>query len=612
MSRCYLIARLAARDLRHRPGEAAMLVMVMVAATAALALGLVLHGVTSHPYQVTRAQTHGPDLIATYFPSGRGTPANAGALREVASLARARGVTASSGPFPVAFPVLRARGGADAVLAEGRAAGPAAVDQPKVTAGTWVRPGGVVVERSFAIALGLRPGDHVTLDGRRFTVDGVAVTAAFPVNGVGFLEGSTRWPNPGLVWTTKKTAEALRSRQHPLGYVLNLELARRSAAIAVADRYDQGSYTNNNGGLYVIPWQLISQQDGQLVTHEKKILLVASWLLALLAIASLATLVGGRMAGQRRRVGLLKAIGSTPEIVAGVLIAEYLVLAVVAAAIGLAIGRAAAPQFTSPGSGLLGSAGPPEVTGPTVAVVLAAAIAVAALATLVPALRAARTSTVSALADTAQTPRRARLLAWSTRLPVTIQLAAWLAARRPRRVALATVSITVTVSGIVAVLFAHATLAVSQLGTATGSPDPGQLDVGFIAQSARENRLLLLVTVMLGALAGVNAIFITRATVRDGWHTSAVSRALGATPEQVTAALSMCQVGPAFAGSLLGIAGGLGFFTLASQGGAVSAPPAWWLVAAVLATVALITVLTAVPARLAVRVPVAQQLQAGQ
>ena len=40
--------------------------------------------------------------------------------------------------------------------------------------------------------------------------------------------------------------------------------------------------------------------------------------------------------------------------------------------------------------------------------------------------------------------------------------------------------------------------------------------------------MLLIVTVMLVALAAVNAIFITRATVQDSRHTSAVTRALGA------------------------------------------------------------------------------------
>ncbi len=42
-------------------------------------------------------------------------------------------------------------------------------------------------------------------------------------------------------------------------------------------------------------------------------MLVGSWLLAILAVASVAVLVGGRMAEQLRRVGLLKAVGCTPR-----------------------------------------------------------------------------------------------------------------------------------------------------------------------------------------------------------------------------------------------------------------------------------------------------------
>ena len=45
------------------------------------------------------------------------------------------------------------------------------------------------------------------------------------------------------------------------------------------------------------------------------------------------------MAEQTRRVGLLKAVGGTPGLVAAVLLAEYLVMALVAAA-GRAGGRA--------------------------------------------------------------------------------------------------------------------------------------------------------------------------------------------------------------------------------------------------------------------------------
>ena len=43
-----------------------------------------------------------------------------------------------------------------------------------------MRPGGVVLERTFADALGVGVGDRVTLNGRPFTVAGIAVTAANP------------------------------------------------------------------------------------------------------------------------------------------------------------------------------------------------------------------------------------------------------------------------------------------------------------------------------------------------------------------------------------------------------------------------------------------------
>lgn len=213
MGRLLLVARLAATDVRRRPGEAVMLVVVIVAATAALTLGLVLHGVTAHPYATTKRETSGPDAPATYFVTTGGPTASQAARQKVAPLAHAQGVVAATGPLPVAFPVLRADGHADAVLAEGRSTGRAAVDRPKLTAGSWVRPGGIVLERGFADALGARVGQHVSLGGRSFRVAGIAVSSALPNNGLGFLMGSSQWPNPGLVWTTTADAESLATAE---------------------------------------------------------------------------------------------------------------------------------------------------------------------------------------------------------------------------------------------------------------------------------------------------------------------------------------------------------------------------------------------------------------
>lgn len=157
MGRAVLVARLAGRDLRRRPAQGVLLLLVMMAATTALTLGLALHGVTAQPYQSTRAATRGPDVLATAFPLRTGPAADLSARSDVTRLARTPGVVRRSGPFPVAFPVLRAHGHADAVLAQGRTLTPAAVDQPKLTQGSWLRNGGIVVERSFADALGIRP-----------------------------------------------------------------------------------------------------------------------------------------------------------------------------------------------------------------------------------------------------------------------------------------------------------------------------------------------------------------------------------------------------------------------------------------------------------------------
>ena len=336
-----------------------------------------------------------------------------------------------------------------------------------------------------------------------------------------------------------------------------------------------------------------------MVADQRRVLQIGSRLLGLLAVASIAVLVGGRMADQNRRVGLLKAVGGTPRLVAVVLLAEYLVLALLAAAAGLAAGWLAAPLLTDPGAGLLGRAGAPTLTLSTVGAVTAVALAVAVIATFVPAVRAARTSTVHALADAARPPRRTpALIAISARLPVPLLLGLRVAARRPRRVVLSAVSIFITVSGIVAALAAHATL-----------DHDAQLVGGTDPQADRLNQALLVITLMLVALAAVNAIFVTWATALDAKHSSALARALGATPQQVSTGLSAAQVLPAFAGAVLGIPGGLALFA-ALSGDETANPPLWQLLAVVPMTVLVVAALTTIPARLGARRSPAQTLQA--
>jgi len=105
---------------------------------------------------------------------------------------------------------------------------------------------------------------------------------------------------------------------------------------------------------------------------------------------------------------------------------------------------------------------------------------------------------------------------------------------------------------------------------------------------------------------------ITWAMVVDARRSSAVARALGATPGQVSAGLSGAQVLPTLIGALLGIPGGFGLVEALQQksGSVITTPPIWWLIAVVIGTVVVVAVLTAVPARSGARRSVAVVLQA--
>ncbi|MFF4772894.1 FtsX-like permease family protein [Microtetraspora fusca] len=607
MGRILLVIRLALRDVRRRRTEAALLLIAILAATTTLTLGLVLRDAASDPYQSTRAATKGPDVVANV-----GQADDLAGLAELGKLATASGVTEHSGPYPVIAGKLEASGRTSDVQAMGRDVTVAAVDQPEVTQGRWVSDGGVVLEAAFADSLDVGVGDSITLGSRSFNVVGVAVTAAMPpypgascIVSVGCINGAIpddrNLPagllhNPGLVWLTQADVLNLASDRSSLSYVMNLKLADSDKTQAFVDR--------NGDAMLMQTWESILADATDLAKDSQILLLIGAWLLGLLAVASLSVLVGGRMADQHRRVGLLKAVGGTPSLIAAVLLAEYLLVAAVAAAAGLTIGALTAPLLTGSSAGLVGSAGTASLTWSTCGLVTAVALGVAVVATAVPAVRGARSSTVSALADAARPPRRTGwLITLSTRLPVPLLLALRVAARRPRRVALGVVSIAVTVSGIYVLLVLNAFLA-DQPGTGAYTE----------AQVAVLRHVLLVWTVILLTLAAVNAIVITWATVLDNRHASALARALGATPREVTVALATAQVLPALLGAVMGVfPGGFLLFSAINTitGGdsdKSTLPAPWQLIALVLATVLVVAALTSVPAHLGGRRPVTATL----
>ena len=191
----------------------------------------------------------------------------------------------------------------------------------------------------------------------------------------------------------------------------------------------------------------------------RQILVVGSWLLALLAVASVAVLVGGRMVEQTRRVGLLKAVGRHAvarrrRVCCSNTHSSRSALRVWARRrmAGGAVDRLA-------GAGLLGAPSPPSVSPATVALAVALALGVAIVATVVPAIRAARQSTVAALNDSARAPRRREAdLRLSAHLPAPLLLGVRLTAPPTPAAVAQRLQLPVTVSGLVLVMTFHATI----------------------------------------------------------------------------------------------------------------------------------------------------------
>lgn len=151
--------------------------------------------------------------------------------------------------------------------------------------------------------------------------------------------------------------------------------------------------------------------------------------------------------------------------------------------------------------GVAGATGPYPVTGADLRAGDLRVVVIAGAATLVPALRAARTSTIQALTNPSHPPRRrSRLIALSAHLPVPLLLGLRLAARRPRRTVLSAASLAITVAMIVVAITIQRNLSASnlQLGATEYLPHN--------AIAGRINQITLVLAAGLVILAAINAI----------------------------------------------------------------------------------------------------------
>jgi putative ABC transport system permease protein len=435
-----LLLRTALINLRSRPLQTTLVAIIIVAASATLALALSLRAGAADPYDQIARATNAAD-VHIFAPGTR---------TDVTPLAHARGVRAADGPFQILGVRVRSRPSNFSVELMGVGAQPPRIDRPRVTDGRWLSgaPDEVVLDRRTAHDEGLRVGQRLPILLRdritTLTVVGLAVSSGH--------EGS--WvPQPTLAVLAAGTEV-----RDLYGSLLELQLADREQSTAFVDavrrRYQPDQLT-------AYDWR----DDRQEVTDRTStatVVLGSASLAALLAVGFIiANAIGGRILASRRDIGLLKAAGFTPGGVTALFVLESLILAAGASVAGTAIGIALSPLLLEPTANLLGTATPSGLRAVTVAVGVLGVPAVVGLFTALPAWRAGRLGVLQAIAlgrsSVSARPSRAARAAAALHMPPAVVLGVKDAFASRSRAIMTCASLALTMATVVFALGTEAT-----------------------------------------------------------------------------------------------------------------------------------------------------------
>jgi putative ABC transport system permease protein len=603
-----LAGRLAARNLRRRPGQALLLLLTLTVATGVLGVATSLLGSADAPWDRVWRATNGFHVSLTVYhpPDEPGDRALVAELRRrTGQLTGAPEVTAAGGPWTHLYGSIQVAGGREDLTAEIREPGPSQVDQPLLTGGRWLGDGdGVVLESGLAATLAAGPGDTVTIQGQPFPVRGVAMTVSrgrFPLS------------RPAQVWVTPATGRRLRGLgMTEEGFELQLRLRDPDAAAAFVAAHDAFQVTAPDSSVvaYLETWRQRRADSHSDLDILAGTLLAAGTLIAILTVATAAVLIAGRMAAQVRQVGTLKAVGVTPRQVVLVLLVEHLAVAAAATALGLGIGRLLAPRIAATSVTVLGTPEPPPLDWARVATVAAVAVAVVVLGTIRPALRGIRHSTLRSLVAGPRPPRRpGRLARLAARvgLPLPGVLGMRSAWRRPGRLLTNAAGLLLGVAMVVVALALRDSLDLLDVTP----PEPGHAaSDAAVAVLYDQIRAVILGTAgLLLVLGTVNAFIVATFAARDAARNQAVLRAVGATPRQTVTALVVSQLGACALAVAAGIPLGLGLWSLMDGGDLPPVTvPATSLLLLAAAVPAVFTAIVSVPALLLARRPVAAAL----
>ncbi len=380
--------RWARADLRARRGQALITIGVVAGVVAALFLATMLLQGAVNPWQQLFARTRGADVLV-YFANGTNTT-------ELRSMP---GIKAVAPPYQAASATLEQ--GAVKSPVELQAMTPAlpAMSAPFVVAGSWLRsaaPDSVVLEASFAQAVHAGVGARIVVDG----IDGTTV----PMTVIGIADTAEQgfYPQwtPGLIWVQHKLLTRVEPSASETQMVVGLQLYDNSAvATGQVVQTIWNLYNGSSENSAVERYSTWQQVQSSMASNDRLLglLLALFGIIALVAApCAIANVTAGRVLVQRQDIAMLKALGFTPGQVVRMLLAEQTLLGAMGAGLGLVAARImTSPEFVRPPDGTPVSLA--ALSGAWIALIGVGTVLTVAIATVIPAWWAGRTSPVVAV-----------------------------------------------------------------------------------------------------------------------------------------------------------------------------------------------------------------------